>query len=127
MKIVIIIKMTSIKVTSLNKEYTWSDSKSFYYNKAMLWVYESKMGCGLLQIYGIAGISPESLEDYQAILKQVVETYKNDSCVFICTLGKQWFKKEEFLFKLGFKLLQEYPNKRHGGGYTQRLYIYIAE
>jgi hypothetical protein len=43
----------------------------------------------------------------------------------MCTLGQQYYKKEDFLLQLGFVKVSEYANYRHGqdGNYKQRMYL----
>lgn len=112
----------------LDDNYTWHSSRKFNINNSpytYLRVKEVITGCGLAQCSGFADITDENFEHFKKTLDSVKKVYKRDGVgSIIATLGKAFYDREEYLLKLGFKLMSEYPNYRHGsdGEYTQRLY-----
>lgn len=81
-------------------------------------------GCGVSIISNIiTNINPF---DVIPIIEKIFNLYKEDGCgVFITTFGQGHYISYGYrlLEKLGFKVLSEYPNYRHGedGGYKQKL------
>lgn len=91
-------------------------------DKATIYVAGTSMGCGLGRIRGVINLAAKQITKKQ-LLKSLQEYKKNGLGVFLATLGQSYYKHEEYLLSLGFELLSEYPNYRHGAGYNQRLYI----
>lgn len=80
-------------------------------------------GCGIAQMYGVSDASEEELLKE---LPKIKSDFKADGAgAIIATLGKTYYNHEEKLLNVGFELMKEYPNYRHGlnGSYTQRCYI----
>lgn len=85
-------------------------------------------GCGLGQIYGISHlaqlIKKNKLTLTSSEFKEKFKHQIKDGVgAVICTLGQNFYEYENIIFELGFELLSEYNNYRHGNCYTQRLYI----
>jgi len=99
-------------------------------------IYETKMGCGLLQMFKICDNESNDLEelDDESInfisnylineLVNYTDNYSNmEAGLIICTLGEDFRNNyEDFILKLGFEELSEYNNWRHGYDETQKLY-----
>lgn len=108
--------------------YNWHESLTFKaknnpYN--FLTVEELKTGCGIAQVYGIAGMTKENYDEYATILHNACAYYKEDGVgCFIATLGEDYYDKESMLLKLGFNEVSEYSNYRHdgNGNYKQKLF-----
>ena len=83
-------------------------------------------GCGLVQMHGISNISEHNFELVKKRLETIKRDYKTDGagCI-MCTLGAQYYSKHDFLLNLGFVMVSEYANYRHGqdGSYKQRMYL----
>lgn len=74
-------------------------------------------GCGLVQMHGVTNLS-------NIKLKKIINDYKKDGAgAIICTLGEYYYEYEQNIIDLGFILLKEYNNYRHGADAKQRLYI----
>lgn len=83
-------------------------------------------GCGLVQMHGISNISEHNFELVREKLETIKKDYKKDGagCI-MCTLGQSYYNKEELVLSLGFIMVSEYANYRHGqdGKYKQRMYL----
>lgn len=83
-------------------------------------------GCGLVQMHGISNVSDYNIELVREKLEIIKRDYKTDGagCI-MCTLGAQFYNKHDFLLSLGFIMVSEYANYRHGqdGSYKQRMYL----
>ena len=83
-------------------------------------------GCGLAQLHGISNITDLNFEAVKKEFERIKTDYKIDGagCI-MCTLGAQFYPKQKYLFELGFVLVSEYANYRHGqnGNYKQRMYL----
>lgn len=102
------------------KEYdgkgSWHPGQTFQYInfKGMI------TGCGLGQLHGITCYSKEDLEKK---LVEITAYCKKTGCgMALATLGQSYYSHERKLLELGFKMLAEYNNLRHGNHYKQRLY-----
>lgn len=93
-------------------------------------VYVSGMitGCGIAQLHGIINLNSDlnnasSFNISKKIIENIIEDYKEDGagCI-IATLGEDYYKYESLLKALGFDILIEYINYRHGDNYKQTLY-----
>jgi hypothetical protein len=83
-------------------------------------------GCGLVQLHGISNITDANFEAVKKEFERIKADYKLDGagCI-MCTLGAGYYPKQKYLFELGFVLVSEYANYRHGqdGKYKQRMYL----
>lgn len=83
-------------------------------------------GCGLAQLHGISNITDTNFGAVKKEFEKIKQDYKLDGagCI-MCTLGAAYYHKQKYLFELGFVLVSEYANYRHGqdGKYKQRMYL----
>lgn len=109
-----------------NITYQIKNSTSSFTSQITLQVCGVITGCGLVQMHGISNISEHNFD----LVKEKLETIKNDlrndgaGCI-MCTLGQSYYNREELLLSLGFIMVSEYANYRHGqdGKYKQRMYL----
>lgn len=110
---------------TISYPFTCSDGNNII-AKVTLTVVGVITGCGLVQMHGISNISESNFDLIKDKLEHIKSDYKTDGagCI-MCTLGAQYYNKEDLLLKLGFVKVSEYANYRHGqsGHYKQRMYL----
>lgn len=108
-------------------KYKMYEGKSYEYEHTMFISVKGVItGCGLAQLHGISNITDTNFEAVKKEFERIKADYKIDGagCI-MCTLGTQYYPKQKYLFELGFVLVSEYANYRHGynGNYKQRMYL----
>lgn len=86
---------------------------------------ETKSGCGTVVFSNYSSALNKKLDTLVIeIIKYIFEQYKlNGAGTIITTLGESYWGYDQLLRNLGFKVVNEYINYRHGTSYKQRLMV----
>lgn len=122
-------KVTEIEV---KKDFTFTRTKEYRVKGSYktLTVIGCDMGCGIVQLNGIANFEIADLQELKDILSYIEYTQKPNgdygvnSCA-IALLGDGYSRYFPYMKKLGFKQVETYVNRWHSPTYKSRLYTYV--
>lgn len=106
---------------------SWHSGGQVALNQYFLTLRGMITGCGIAQITGITYLNyPDNKNITKEEFIKKFDKFKSEGIGgVLCTLGQNHYEHEKRLLNLGFELISEYANYRHGssGHYKQKLYI----
>lgn len=104
---------------------TWHPLKTKSIKNTAFTVAGMMTGCGIAQMHGVVQLCDNKGITKEDLLNSLKDIKSDGVGGIIATLGAGYYNREPDLLKLGFELLSEYANYRHGsdGRYQQKCYM----